>query len=129
MYMLVRPIWSSSVLLILIYAFYLFKVNLILSSIIVVLSSYFISSILVSKRKYQIANRENVKQLAELDKKVKQGIYMLALFETLAISVLINIHFFTSKSFISNILFFLGAIMLIFSHFVKNREKYKFYDI
>ncbi|WP_066231588.1 hypothetical protein [Metabacillus fastidiosus] len=129
MYMLVRPIWSSSVLLILIYAFYLFKVNLILSSIIVVLSSYFISSILVSKRKYQIANRENVKQLAELDKKVKQGIYMLALFETLAISVLINIHFFTSKSFISNILFFLGAVMLIFSHFVKNREEYKFYDI
>lgn len=129
MYMLVRPVWFSSVFLILIYVFYLLKVKLILSSIIVVLSSYFISSILVSKRKYQIANRENVKQLTELDKKFKKGIYMLSLFETLAISALINIHFFTSKSFISNILFFLGAVMLIFSHFVKNREEYKFYDI
>lgn len=90
--------------------------------VILMLSSYFISHVLISKHQYVRASERDGNEISDLPRREKVEIHIYSLFETLIVIFLLNFSFLIDQVLVANILFAAGAIFLLFSHIEKIKK-------
>ncbi|MDE3841051.1 hypothetical protein C0966_17455 (plasmid) [Bacillus methanolicus] len=129
MYMYFRRVGGSVIFLTTHFALQQLQLNFVGFAMMCMISGGYISHILTSRINYTRANQLGLRHFKEFKHAQKIENYVYSLMETLIVASLVNLNYFVENSFVSNMMFSLGAGYLLVSHFIRNKEEYRFYQV